>query len=149
MRSGLWLKKVIKIKTGALSRGFGLAKLGLESGAKWATLSASKLIKSKEEAQKAKRRILLGALSRLSEELGQLKRQPHESGAAAFNLWRAFLPSTANDILKGLQNQSPALDWNSIEPILQIELGKDRLQELEIGEKLSRVHLLDKCTEVK
>jgi len=68
----------------------------------------------------------------LATELGQLKGSAMKAGQLLSMYGEHFLPPEANEFLKGLQSQSPPLQWSEIKKILEQELGAERLQELDL-----------------
>ncbi len=111
-----------KIKTGVFQRSLALAKLSLKSGA----LAAKQLVGTDREDY------LIQQMKLLSEELGQLKGSLMKVGQTVSMYGEHFLPPKANEYLKNLQSDSPKLPWDQIKGFLDIELGPDKLKNLEI-----------------
>ena len=118
-------KEALKeIRTNLLTRGFSLARASLKVGG----LAANSLFSTKETADKA----WLGKVEFLVKELGQLKGTAMKVGQTLSMYGEHLLPKEVNDLLKTLQQNSPALAWPGIEAVLIKELGAERLAELEI-----------------
>lgn len=132
-----------KIKTGLLERSLAMAKLSLKSGA----LAAKQLINTDKEEY------LIQQMKLLSEELGELKGSLMKVGQTISMYGEHFLPPKANEYLKNLQSDSPKLDWEDIKSFLDLEIGADKLLNLEINKEaiaaasLGQVHkAVDKRT---
>ena len=125
-----------RIKSGVFSRGFSLAKMSLNVGAKAAghaiggMLSTDKSEGASEDRLKA---LLTSQIGILSKELGQLKGSVMKVGQMLSVYGEYFLPPEANALLKSLQNQSPPLQWREIKKVLLRELGAEKLALLEIS----------------
>lgn len=71
-------------------------------------------------------------MATLSKELGELKGSVMKAGQMLSMYGEYFLPPEANQFLRELQNQTPALEWKAIEKALLTELGQKKLDTLEI-----------------
>jgi predicted unusual protein kinase regulating ubiquinone biosynthesis (AarF/ABC1/UbiB family) len=121
-----------RIKSGTLSRGFSLAKMSLNVGAKAAGHAIGGMF-SGESSEDRLTALLTSQLGVLSRELGQLKGSVMKVGQMLSVYGEYFLPPEANALLKSLQNQSPPLQWREIKKVLLRELGAEKLAELEIS----------------
>ncbi|MBX3023147.1 MAG: AarF/ABC1/UbiB kinase family protein [Bdellovibrionales bacterium] len=109
-----------QIRTGILSRGLSLAK---------ASIKASRMA---AQGILTDRPIWLGQVESLIAELGQLKGTAMKVGQTLSMYGEHLLPKEVNELLKTLQSNSPPLHWDAILPILEKQLGADKLSELEI-----------------
>lgn len=124
-------KKLSKIKTGAISRGFSLAKLGVAAGARVASNAMGSLFSDEQEKAERLKEMLMAQAGALAKELGSLKGSLMKVGQMLSMAGENLFSPEVNAILKSLQNQSPPLAWEAIEPVLKAELGA-RLDLLEI-----------------
>jgi predicted unusual protein kinase regulating ubiquinone biosynthesis (AarF/ABC1/UbiB family) len=124
-----------RIKSGALSRGFSLAKMSLNVGAKAASHAIGGVFSSSAQSDERLKTLLMSQLEVLSRELGQLKGSVMKVGQMLSVVGEYFLPPEANEILKSLQSQSPPLAWKEIEKVLVKELGKEKLALLEVSQE--------------
>ena len=128
-------KPIKKLSTGAVSRSFSIAKLGLSAGARAAGHAMSSFF-GDEAVQKVKKKVyVMEQLAALTVELGKLKGSLMKAGQMLSIHGEHFLPPEANQILKALQSDSPPLEWTEIRKILLKQLGKEKLAELEIEEE--------------
>lgn len=128
-------KKLKNLRTGAWSRGFSLASLGLKAGAKAAGHAARDLWESEAAAGVRKKAHMLEQAAMLAKELGELKGSLMKAGQMLSVYGEHFLPPEVNVLLKTLHNDSPPVEWEEIRKILQRQLGKERLQLLEVEEE--------------
>lgn len=114
-------KEALKqIRTGLLSRGLSLAK---------ASFKASRMA---AQGMLTDRPVWLAQVESLIGELGQLKGTAMKVGQTLSMYGEHLLPKEVNEILKTLQQNSPPLAWSAIEPILRRELGREKMDELEV-----------------
>ncbi len=139
-----------KIKAGLFSRSLEIAKISVNLGVQAASHAASELLKTKsspEDTEHRFRQLLESQMKVIAQGLGELKGSAMKVGQLLSMMGEHFLPPEANRILKSLQMDSPPLAWESIEKVLQSELGPDRLEELDISQQafaaasLGQVHL--------
>lgn len=121
-----------KIKTSMFSRGLSLAKLTVQAGASVASHGVTSILKNQEAKEESWRQLLKNQASLLSSELGELKGSLMKAGQMLSMYGEHFLPPEANALLKSLQQDSPALKWEAIEPHLKKYLSAERLAELDI-----------------
>ncbi len=106
-----------KLRSSLLSRGLSMAKAGIRAGG---------LAFGKGD--------ITGQVSLLVEELGKLKGTAMKVGQSLSMYGEHLLPKEVNDLLKNLQQASPALSWPAIREVLVHELGEALLNELDIEE---------------
>lgn len=114
------------IKKGSLSRGLSIAKLGLKTGAK----AARNYISGGDQED-----YLIIQVKTIAGEFGELKGSMMKIGQSLSMYGEHFLPPKANAFLKELQFQSPPMDWEAIEAVIEKELGLNVFIELDIEEK--------------
>ncbi|MGH1469225.1 MAG: ABC1 kinase family protein, partial [Bdellovibrionales bacterium] len=113
------------IKKGAFSRGLSIAKLGVKTGAK----AAGNYISGGDQEE-----YLIAQMKVIAEEFGELKGTMMKIGQSISMYGEHFLPPKANAFLKELQFQSPPMDWEAIEAVIEKELGLGVFNDLEIDE---------------
>lgn len=121
-----------KIKSGVFSRGLTMARLTLQTGAKLAGQGMTQALSDPSKRDERWKVFLKGQASVISQELGELKGSLMKAGQMLSMYGEHFLPPEANELLKSLQQDSPALKWTAIEPVLQKYLSAELLAELEI-----------------
>ncbi len=119
--------KIKEIRTNLLTRGFALAKAGIRAGG----LGLSGFKDNMDPSHPA----WLGKIEYLIKELGQLKGSAMKVGQTLSMYGEHLLPKEVNDLLKTLQQDSPALEWDAIRSVLKRELGEELLKELEFEEE--------------
>lgn len=128
-RSG---KSVSRIKTGSFERRLSLTRAGLYAGTRMASHMATNWFTNREKREKKHRAMLSSQAQFLVEELGQLKGSVVKIGQVMALYGEHFLPEEVTEALHTLEDQTTALEWSSIERVLNRELGADRLAELEV-----------------
>lgn len=108
------------IRTNLITRGFSIAKASLKAGS---------LIWNKTPGGSPR---WLAQAETLIHELGSLKGTAVKVGQTLSMYGEHLLPKEVNDLLKKLQQDAPALAWDSIEKVLRAELGPDKLNQLEV-----------------
>lgn len=124
--------KLAKIREGALSRSFALARMTAQAGMKAAGGAVSMIGASPEERTEKLKQMALGQAELLTRELGRLKGSAMKVGQMVGLLGENLLPPEAVRVLRLLNSESPPLDWSQIEKQLVSELGASRLEELDI-----------------
>jgi predicted unusual protein kinase regulating ubiquinone biosynthesis (AarF/ABC1/UbiB family) len=119
--------KIKDIRTNLLTRGFSLAKAGIRAGG----LGLSGFKGKMDPSHPA----WLDKVEFLIKELGQLKGSAMKVGQTLSMYGEHLLPKEVNDLLKTLQQDSPALEWDAIRSVVKKELGEDLLKELEFEEE--------------
>jgi predicted unusual protein kinase regulating ubiquinone biosynthesis (AarF/ABC1/UbiB family) len=124
--------KLKKIKEGAFSRGFALARVSMSAGAKAASHAVGSIFAAEADKPERLKALLVSQIELLARELGQLKGSVMKVGQMLSMYGEHFLPPEANALLKSLQNQSPPLEWIAIEKVLLKQLGAEKLAQLDI-----------------
>jgi predicted unusual protein kinase regulating ubiquinone biosynthesis (AarF/ABC1/UbiB family) len=125
-------KKLSKIKEGALSRGWALARVSMSAGAKAASHAVGNVFASDADKPERLKSLLLSQVDLLARELGQLKGSVMKVGQMLSMYGEHFLPPEVNSVLKSLQSQSPPLDWPAIEKVLKRQFTPEQLALVEI-----------------
>lgn len=120
-----------RIKSGAFSRGFALARVSVAAGAKAASHAVSGIFSTEEEKSESLKKLVYEQVGLLARELGELKGSLMKVGQMLSMYGEHFLPPEANQLLKSLQSQSPPLEWAVIEKQLKRQLG-EKLAEIEV-----------------
>lgn len=121
-----------RLKTGALERNIALTRLGLGAGAKIAAHSLANIFRGEMRRDEADRAFYQRQARILADELGQLKGSVMKAGQMLSLYGQYFLPEEAVQVLSGLQDNTPPVDWAVVSPVLERALGRARLRELEI-----------------
>jgi predicted unusual protein kinase regulating ubiquinone biosynthesis (AarF/ABC1/UbiB family) len=121
-------KKIDKIKSSVFSRGLSLAKLTAGAGASLAGHN----IKNVFTGNKDWSSFIKGQALAISSELGELKGSLMKAGQMLSMYGEHFLPPEANEFLKNLQGDSPALSWKAIEPVIKKHLTTAQIAQLDI-----------------
>jgi predicted unusual protein kinase regulating ubiquinone biosynthesis (AarF/ABC1/UbiB family) len=136
-----------KLKTRPLDRNLAMAKVGLLAGTQIAGHEFLNLFRS-DEARAAKDRSFYTRQARfLADELGKLKGSIMKVGQMLSLYGQYFMPPEATDILRGLQDDTPHVNWRVMHPVLEERLGRDVLDDLDIDEEplaaasLGQVHV--------
>ena len=111
------------IRTSLFSRGLSVARLGVGAGLKYAS---TKISSSSMDDFLTDQAVLF------SKEFGELKGSLMKAGQMLSMYGEYFFPPAANQILKSLQSDSPALDWSVMRQHLELYLSEDKLSELDI-----------------
>jgi len=128
-------KDLSKIKSSVFSRSLSLARLTVSSGTKLVGTRLQSSFKSDSEKKEYWSKFLTESASHFADEFGQLKGSVMKAGQMLSMYGEYFLPREANDFLKSLQSNSPALVYQEIHKILVAQLGAEKLAELEIDPK--------------
>ena len=119
-------KETLKsIRTNLLTRGLSLARVSLKAG----SLAAAQVFTKPGEANHG---AWMGQIETLVTQLGELKGTAMKVGQTLSMYGEHLLPKEVNDLLKKLQQNSPPLEWDAIFPVLEAELGPEKLARLEI-----------------
>lgn len=125
-------KSLTRLPTRPLERNLRLTKLGLTAGTQIAAHSFANLFRSAKGAQESDRRFYREQAQQLANELGQLKGSVMKAGQMLSLYGQYFLPEEAVQVLSGLQDNTPAVAWKALLPMLERSIGRARLRELEI-----------------
>ncbi len=128
-----------------MDRRLSIAKASLLAGTRWATASASSIFSNEEEKEKKRKKAMSEQANYLVSEIGKLKGSIVKIGQMMALYGEHFLPEEITQALNTLNNQTVALDWPAIKPLLQEQLGA-KLNDLTIDHEpigtasLAQVH---------
>jgi predicted unusual protein kinase regulating ubiquinone biosynthesis (AarF/ABC1/UbiB family) len=122
-----------QLRTGSLSRGISLARVGVRMGVRLGFYSLGSWLLSQEKQREWRQQVWSEQAQLLAEEFGQLKGSVMKVGQMlALYGEHLFLPLEVIEALRTLQDDSPPLEWRALQPVLMRELGAGRLAELEV-----------------
>lgn len=121
-----------KLKTRPLDRNLAMAKVGLLAGTQIAGHELLNLFRSAEVRTEKDRAFYTRQAEFLARELGLLKGSIMKVGQMLSLYGQYFMPEEAVDVLRGLQDDTPHVDWKIMRPALERQLGRERMAELEI-----------------
>jgi predicted unusual protein kinase regulating ubiquinone biosynthesis (AarF/ABC1/UbiB family) len=121
--------KLNKIKSSVFSRGASIAKMTLNAGT---SLAAHNLKNAFSSDKKSWSQFVKSQAQYISNELGELKGSLMKAGQMLSMYGEHFLPPEANEFLKNLQSDSPALSWEAIFPVIKRNLNAKLIEQLEI-----------------
>jgi predicted unusual protein kinase regulating ubiquinone biosynthesis (AarF/ABC1/UbiB family) len=122
------------LKTRPFERNLALTKLGFGAGTKIVAHSIANLFRGEISRTDADRDFYRRQAEVLRDELGQLKGSVMKAGQMLSLYGQYFLPEEAVAVLSQLQDDTPAVDWRVVEPVLARALGRARMSELDIDE---------------
>lgn len=125
-------KKPLKLKTGSFDRNAAMARMGMVAGAQYAGHSFGNLFRSKKDRERRNREFYVKQAQYLADELGQLKGSVMKVGQMLSVYGQYFMPPEAIEVLRSLQDDSPPVAWEDLEPVVVERLGRKRLTEIEI-----------------
>lgn len=125
-------RKSLKLKTGSFDRNAAMARMGVMAGASFASHTVGNLFRSRAERESRNREFYIRQAQVLADELGQLKGSVMKVGQMLSVYGQYFMPPEAVEVLSGLQDDSPPVDWSQMEPVLRRRLGAERMAELDI-----------------
>ena len=122
------------LKTGSFERNLALTKLGLGAGTQIVAHSIANLFRGEISRSQSDRDFYKRQAEILRDELGQLKGSVMKAGQMLSLYGQYFLPEEAVTVLSQLQDDTPAVSWRVVGPVLERALGRARLSELEVNE---------------
>ncbi|WP_420466172.1 ABC1 kinase family protein [Panacagrimonas sp.] len=123
------------LRTRPFERNFALTKLGLGAGSQIVAHSIANLFRGEVSRTEADREFYRRQAEVLRDELGQLKGSVMKAGQMLSLYGQYFLPEEAVTVLSQLQDDTPAVHWRVVQPVLERALGRSRLAELEVDER--------------
>ncbi len=124
-----------RLKTQPFERNVALTRLGLGTGGRFVAHSLANVFRSDAEREAADRDFYRARAETLAASLGELKGSVMKAGQMLSLYGQYFLPPEAVSILSGLQDDTPPVAWNVVQPVLARALGRRKLAELEIDER--------------
>lgn len=122
------------LKTGSFERNLALTRLGLGAGTQIVAHSIANLFRGEISRSQSDRDFYKRQAEILRDELGQLKGSVMKAGQMLSLYGQYFLPEEAVTVLSQLQDDTPAVSWRVVGPVLERALGRARLAELEVNE---------------
>jgi predicted unusual protein kinase regulating ubiquinone biosynthesis (AarF/ABC1/UbiB family) len=119
------------LKTRPFERNLALTKMGVSAGARIAAHEFANLFRGHDSRSASDRTFYVEQARRLADELGRLKGSVMKVGQMLSLYGQYFLPPEAVEVLAGLQDDTPPVEWSSLEPVLKRGLGRS-LKELEV-----------------
>lgn len=125
-------KKLDRIKSNIFSRTVSLAKFSINAGAGLAGQGLNKIFKSDADGAISWNQFIVEQAENFSKEVGELKGSIMKAGQMLSMYGEHFFPPEVNKYFKALQQDSPALKWEAIEPLILKYLGTEKYNQLEI-----------------
>lgn len=116
-------KKLKQIKSSLFSRSLSVAKLGLSAGLQYA---------GNRIANKSFDDFVTSQAGAFTKEFGELKGSLMKAGQMLSMYGEYFFPPQANQILKTLQSDSPAIEWSVMRSYLENYFTDEQIDALEI-----------------
>lgn len=125
-------KKLDRIKSNIFSRTVSLAKFSIGAGAGLAGQGLNKIFKNESENEVHWNDFITDQAEKFTKEVGELKGSIMKAGQMLSMYGEHFFPPEVNKYFKTLQQDSPALKWQAIEPLILKYLGSEKYAELDI-----------------
>ena len=119
------------LKTRPFERNLAMTRMGVSAGARIAAHEFANLFRGRDSRTVSDRDFYVRQAHKLADELGRLKGSVMKVGQMLSLYGQYFLPPEAVEVLAGLQDDTPPVEWKSLEPVLKRGLGRS-LKELEI-----------------
>jgi predicted unusual protein kinase regulating ubiquinone biosynthesis (AarF/ABC1/UbiB family) len=119
------------LKTRPWERNVALTRMGVAAGAQIAAHEFANLFRGAASRTASDRAFYAQQARALAGELGQLKGSVMKVGQMLSLYGQYFLPPEAVEVLASLHDDTPPVDWKSLEPVLKRGLGR-ALAELEV-----------------
>jgi len=117
------------LKTRPFERNLALTRMGMAAGARIGLHEFANLFRARDAGRE--RIFYVEQARRLADELGRLKGSVMKVGQMLSLYGQYFLPPEAVEVLAGLQDDTPPVEWRSLQPIIRRGLGR-ALGELEV-----------------
>jgi predicted unusual protein kinase regulating ubiquinone biosynthesis (AarF/ABC1/UbiB family) len=124
-----------RLKTRPFERNLALTRLGLGAGSSIVAHGIRNVFRGRVERDEANQEFVERQAQVLADELGQLKGSVMKAGQMLSLYGQYFLPPEAVEVLSTLQDDTQAVAWKYIAPVLDQQLGRQRLSELDIDEE--------------
>ena len=112
-----------RIKTGRWERQWSITKAGITAGTQASARMLGAAFLPADMRYKQHKKILSEQSLYLANELGKLKGSVVKVGQIMALYGEHILPEEVTDAFRTLEEQTHALDWSAIEPLLKAELG--------------------------
>lgn len=123
---------IAALKTRPFQRNLALTRLGVSAGTRIAAHEFANLFRGNAARLESDRTFYQEQAATLAHELGSLKGSVMKVGQMLSLYAQYFLPAEAVEVLSGLQDNTPPVDWKSLQPVIAKGLGRARIAELEI-----------------
>jgi predicted unusual protein kinase regulating ubiquinone biosynthesis (AarF/ABC1/UbiB family) len=120
-------KKLSRIKTGKWDRQWALTKAGVQAGGTAAGKMWGNAFLPKQERKARNQQVLSEQAQALADELGKLKGSVVKIGQMLALYGEHILPEEVVIAFRSLEENTIALDWAAIEPIVKQQLGEHYL----------------------
>lgn len=128
-------KKLDRIKSNIFSRTVSLAKFSFNAGAGLAGQGLNKIFNSESASETQWNEFISSQAEKFTQEVGELKGSIMKAGQMLSMYGEHFFPPEVNKYFKTLQQDSPALKWESIQPLILKYLGNEKYDQLEIEQE--------------
>jgi predicted unusual protein kinase regulating ubiquinone biosynthesis (AarF/ABC1/UbiB family) len=119
------------LKTRPWERNVALTRMGVAAGARIAAHEFANLFRGRASRSASDRTFYAAQARHLAAELGRLKGSVMKVGQMLSLYGQYFLPPEAVEVLASLHDDTPPVDWRSIEPVIRRGLGR-ALRDLEV-----------------
>jgi predicted unusual protein kinase regulating ubiquinone biosynthesis (AarF/ABC1/UbiB family) len=119
------------LKTRPWERNVALTRMGVAAGAQIAVHEFANLFRGRASRSASDTTFYAAQARALAAELGRLKGSVMKVGQMLSLYGQYFLPPEAVEVLASLHDDTPPVDWRSIEPVIKRGLGR-ALRELEV-----------------
>ncbi|MDB5985468.1 MAG: AarF/ABC1/UbiB kinase family protein, partial [Nevskia sp.] len=124
-----------RLATKPFERNLALTKLGFGAGTQIVAHSVMNAFRGRIERSEADREFYAKQAQVLADELGRLKGSVMKAGQMLSLYGQYFLPDEAVEVLSSLQDDTQPVSWRVVAPVLEQQLGRARLAELEIDQQ--------------
>lgn len=124
--------KVKRVKTGAFERRLSLAGMSIVSGTRAASGTMTSMFKPKAQRQARHKEIMAKEAQYIADELGKLKGSVVKVGQIMALYGDHILPEEVTTALRTLEENTTALEWETLEPHVKANLGEARFDQLKI-----------------
>ena len=119
------------LKTSPWERNVALTRMGVSAGARIAAHEFANLFRGRASRDASDRTFYAEQARKLADELGRLKGSVMKVGQMLSLYGQYFLPPEAVEVLAGLQDNTPPVEWKALAPVLKRALGRS-LAELDV-----------------
>src|SRR5699024_9501179 len=106
--------------------------MGMVAGSQFAGHTVGKFLRGHGRDKNSDREFHVKQAEYIADELGRLKGSVMKVGQMLSVYGQYFMPPEVTTVLRSLQDDSPAVAWTELEPVLNARLGRERRDELDI-----------------
>ncbi|HEU0195945.1 MAG TPA: AarF/ABC1/UbiB kinase family protein [Nevskiaceae bacterium] len=121
-----------RLKTGAIQRDLAITRLSVGAGSQIAAHTLLNVFRTASGRDAANRAFYERQARALADQLGQLKGGVMKAGQMLSLYGQYFLPPEAVKVLSELQDSTQPVDWAVVRPVLERQIGRERMAELQI-----------------